>query len=318
MKNRMKNIIKNNRIVYFILKWIYIKYVNLKYNHEVKKRLKYTIFDYYKLSKDMRLGYKEIYSSGYYGNFIAVKKYLRLKKNEPINAIIEHGIYLGDFYWDYEINNNINTIYTFSENRKKVLEKVVSGKEIVSIGPYINYVDGILSEKKFMDVKKKLGKTLVVFPTHSTHYVNVINNHIEFINEINRVRKEYKFDSVLICFYWKDIILKYHIDYINAGFEIVTAGHIYDYSFLSRLKTIIRLSDVTMTNKIGTHTGYCICLSKPHYLWEQECLYDNELVNMSNKVKDDLMEISSHFKIYQEFISKSQTEVIKKYWGEWG
>lgn len=45
---------------------------------------------------------------------------------------------------------------------------------------------------------------------------------------------------------------------------MTTAGHQLDINFLNRLKTIILLSDYTCSNSIGTHTGYCVYLGKPH------------------------------------------------------
>ena len=51
---------------------------------------------------------------------------------------------------------------------------------------------------------------------------------------------------------------------------VVTAGYIMDPLFLSRLKSIIQLSDLTMSNNVGTHLGYCIYLNKPHWIVRQK------------------------------------------------
>ena len=61
--------------------------------------------------------------------------------------------------------------------------------------------------------------------------------------------------------------------YLEHGFECVTAGHIYDPFFLSRLKSIIDLATITTSNEIGTHIGYCIFMGKPHYFYNSSVEY---------------------------------------------
>ena len=81
----------------------------------------------------------------------------------------------------------------------------------------------------------------------------------------NLDRRKYSF------IYYKDILNNIYPKYFeDAGFKIVTAGNLYDINFLSRLKLIIQLADFTASTSIGTHTGYCVYLNKPHFLIKQK------------------------------------------------
>lgn len=62
------------------------------------------------------------------------------------------------------------------------------------------------------------------------------------------------------------ILSRYYIKQIQRiskkKYEVVTAGHYYDYNFLPRLRSIIETSDITMSNNLGSHLGQCIYLNK--------------------------------------------------------
>ena len=58
---------------------------------------------------------------------------------------------------------------------------------------------------------------------------------------------------VVVCIYWKDYLLGHHLEYINRGIKVVTAGHIYDPLFLLRLHDICRNFKYSTSNDIGTH-----------------------------------------------------------------
>jgi hypothetical protein len=120
--------------------------------------------------------------------------------------------------------------------------------------------------------------------------------------------------------------------YKKYGFECVTAGHIYDFNFLPRLKSIISNADVTMSNEIGTHIGYCIYMQKPHYYYKMKCkdIVSSKLedVNPEISLVEDAkkrLKLAEHdnntktlqdiFGKYQEVISDNQYDIVNKLWG---
>jgi hypothetical protein len=107
---------------------------------------------------------------------------------------------------------------------------------------------------------------MTVFPMHSTHHLQPKFDATHFLAKINEIRSQ--FDSVRICLYWADFKPETLAMYESEGFEIVTAGHMFDPQFLSRLKSIIHLSDLTMCNHIGTSVFYSIHERCPVYVIE--------------------------------------------------
>ena len=73
------------------------------------------------------------------------------------------------------------------------------------------------------------------------------------------------------------------------------------------MKSIIELSDYTVSNSVGTHLGYCIWMNKPHYI------IDDQIINETNE--RDYKKIGSFFLTYTEQIQPEQYAVVAKYWG---
>lgn len=262
---------------------------------------------------------EKYHQNDFYYNAYILKKYCGYDLKKPLACTTEHiGTSLHRYTWELDINDNIPLIVTMSDFRKDVISNKVS-VPVYSIGPYIAYAESFLSENKFKDYKNKLGKCLTVFPTHSTHWVDVSYDTEAFCKKIKEIKNTYNFDSVRICLYWKDIINGFHKIYQDNGFKCVSAGHIYDKNFLPRLKSIIELSDVTMSNAYGTHVAYSFCLNKPHYLYEQK--YEQKIQRYEEQAKevdsyiikenDDLFK--KIFSTYNEEITKEQKTFAEKF-----
>jgi hypothetical protein len=199
-----------------------------------------------------------------------------------------------------------------------------SNLKILPVGPYILGAAFFHTIQVRQTIKKKFGKILLVFPVHSLASVQAQYDRKLFIDEIIRIRPN--FQSVFICLHYLDIVNNKYQDFLDFGFTIVTAGKPEDLKFLSRLKELIYLSDMTMSNNIGTHIGYSICMGKPHYLSYQQIDYSiSEKLTKSPKENFSYeilkkWEISSDFvRIFGSFswdISNDQIDICQKYWGE--
>ena len=256
----------------------------------------------------------------FYYNAQVLKDYCNLKSDYQIKAALEHATYMGsDYYWEADVNHNLPAVIMQGTMRKAILEKVTN-KEIFSIGTYIQYAKPFYDKEKFNKIKKELGKTLLVFPMHSTHWVNLEFNIKDFIDEIKRISKD--FDTVMICMYWKDILKNAHSPYQKEGFKIVSAGHIYNKNFLPRLRTIIELSDLVCSNDVGSYVGQAIALNRPVYLYKQDYSF-----NSTNKEMDDGSEYDlrlkdknyiDNFKVFSKYsleITNEQREFTNYLWG---
>lgn len=252
----------------------------------------------------------------FYGNAHTIKKYCGLGEDYAIKAALEHATYFGkDMHWDLEINHEMPAIISQGNIRKEVLSKFTQ-KEIHIIGPYIAYADSYY--KDIAQEKDKLGKTLTVFPMHSTTHIDLDYDIQRFINEIERIKGQ--FDTVRACMYWKDIIRGQHKIYKEKGYDVVCAGHLYDKAFLSRLRSIIELSDCVMSNDVGSYVGQAVYLNKPVYLWRQSYSFSkseyDKTEEYSERLKDPNYEmIFDTFCKLSDTITEEQDRICDYFWG---
>lgn len=257
-----------------------------------------------------------------YGMNRILKKYAGFPMDYKIHVLFEHGVIYTDYViGGFRIHEYLPSMVA-SQYRINILKQQKGYKGAYAIGPYIHYANTLLTEEEIKAEKERLGRTLLVFPSHSIDTTTSKFNIEEFINKIKETSKD--FDSVRICMYYQDVLLKRHITYQKEGFEVVTAGNYNDYYFMPRLKSIIKTSDITMANDTGTHLGYCIYLNKPHYLFKQSITqehankFDGNLVNeamIKEKSSNNDANITKLFSEYHENITKEQYELISYLWG---
>ena len=290
--------------------------------------LKFT--DVEKLSQDLNTDYNElIYGesglSRYSMNRI-LKNYAGMEKNFKIHAFFEHGIVIIDLVDEaFRVHEYLPSIVP-SQYRYNILKKQPNFKGAYTIGQFIHYANSLLTKDQIAEEKERLGKNLLVFPSHSIAGMIKQFDYEGFCNQIKEVAKDY--DSVRICTYYMDVRLKHHLPYEREGFEIVTAGHFNDYNFLPRLKSIIQTSDMTMSNDIGSHLGYCIYLNKPHFLASSDVKFSNQkehnhaiayqmgqVVKEKNKKSENIAKIKDLFSTYDDKITTDQYELISYLWG---
>lgn len=295
---------------------------------DINSRSGLSIFDYTELMKPLDfypfVPHKE---NNLYGNGSVIQaSFPHLDFSE---TTIEHGLYIGSLVPSRHLKSRFKNIITFSEYRKKFIGAKTE-QNIIAVGPYINYTKSLYDSEKLLSEKDKLGKTLVVFPSHSIDSVYANHNITEFIKYIEIFKEKYRFDSILVCMYWKDIELNNHKEYELSGFRIVTAGHSYDANFLSRLKTILLISDAVLTNSVGTHVGYSVSLNRPIQIWNGSKLEYLPILGQEDEAKkelsqrqgddlnthlNDIEHIKTMFFEFDESISTPQLECVEYYWG---
>jgi len=209
-----------------------------------------------------------IIDNNFYGIGTSLNSYAGLKADKLIKFYIEHGYYFGSYiakdskiYW-------CNNIITFSQRRKDHLKRH-SFNKIYQIGPYIHYAEQYSSNSEFNNYRSDLGKMLLVFPMHASTGTSLDYNLNLFFDFIDEIKKDY--DSVVISVFWTDLNNKQFMSECQKReYRIFSAGNRYDQFFLSRLKDIINLSTMTISNGVGTHVIYSVFLNKAHYIFKQK------------------------------------------------
>ena len=207
-------------------------------------------------------------------------KYVRLVK---WNTEVEHGITFGRDRVNYSYY--AKNVITMSQVRANLL---LQHQPALAIGPYIAYAEGVYSVDKISVVKQQLGRVLLVFPAHSTPTEAVSFDELQLIAKIEKIKHNY--ETVVVSLYWVDYLRNKGVAYLRHGYKIVCAGHRFDPFFLSRLRTIIELSDNCLTNGVGTHVGYCVYLRKPIISIAQSVKYDGLQTDWAHKASLDTCE----------------------------
>lgn len=291
----------------------------------MERRRKLSIFDVDELSAELPYTPEErVIDNNLYGYAHYLKEFADIKMD--LRAYMEHGLFLGRIVHADQYSWHFPKIITMSEERREILKEKLPQKQSLAVGPYIHYTQGILAPDEFQKLKKELGRTLLVYPFHSMKNVKAGFSDQDLIEEIKSVARDY--DSVLICLYYLDARDPDKCEaYRKEGFRLVTAGHKFDRHFVARQRTHIELADLTMSNGMGTQTGFCIYLNKPHYIYRQEI--DQKAVSASETKRfhassggddRDLVAFQRDYfsRLFGELrndISPEQYEATAKFWG---
>jgi hypothetical protein len=317
-----RKIIISNKLLNngLFLSWRVFHYKEKK---KIAKRSKLSIENIDILSKPLkRCPSDNVLDNSFYGISASLKLYSNYSKK--INYFIEHGIYFGSVIHQFERDYYLRNIITPSLVRKEHIETKTM-KKVLTVGPYIHYAKEYLDEASFIRLKEQLGKVLLVFPSHSTAKINAEFDLKLLFSKIEQLKRD--FDTIIICLYWKDIVMGHEREYLKNGYKVVTAGHMFDDNFLSRLRLMIKLSDVTVSNSLGTHLGYSIYLGKPHTIFKQKIIhdtsdkkylkYDRSIFNEEtwNSFITEKRDVERFFLDYSTSISKEQYDIVDKYWG---
>lgn len=255
-----------------------------------------------------------------WGMIDCLKNYSGLKE---IDAYIEHGYFWGKFVPDIEEKCFARKIITFSEHRKHYISEKCS-KEVIPIGPYIHYAPDYIEGEEFEELKRSLKKTLLFVPSHAGTGTRLHYNIEEMLKAIDERAKD--FDSKVVSLFWTDAInLEVVKMYKDAGFLVFCAGHRYDPYFLSRQKTMMKLSDLIVCNGGGTHIGYGVYLGKPIWCLRQnvvpEAINSKGIVNIYFEKQvvlsqnQEINYICDIFSVYSEHLTPKQIDAVNTLFG---
>lgn len=276
----------------------------------------------------LRDGYRDFFSihavhssNCFYGIEPALLKFSERK--DPIKGAIEHGLYVGPF-----VNRNetylsgLPAVITFGPRRARAIRNVCD-TPVLQLGPYIKYVSSYLDESDLELLKKRLGKVLLVFPSHSIETVDVKFDVESLIRRTEELAQHKGMQSILYCLYFNDVNNGLAQIFDDCGCTVISAGHRNDPLFLSRLRSFIELADVTASNSVGTHMGYCAALGRHHILFnntevekEVEPDLEYEYGNRDAYIKQVKREerlIASAF--FEGSPSIAFSKICEEYWG---
>lgn len=299
--------------------------MNFEYQKEINRRMLLPLQEIDALSQsidekwfnNIAFGSQE---SLFYGAINVLLDYCGLSSftMPPLNLGIQHGYVFEICNWEKAKFDKRNLVW--SKKLVDMYHEHTDNPEIFAIGSPFFYAKSIFDEGQLIKEKHRLGKNLLAFPMHSQSHVDVNYDPNIFLNILKEERK--RFNTVRVCMYWKDIQRGTHKAFIDAGFECVCSGHLYDPFFLRRQKTLFELADATISNGVGSHIGYSLYMKKPHWLIDDNYEYvnsrkggdANDLTDVTKK--SNFIRVKEAFLNNQEYnITKSQKEIVDEFWG---
>ena len=228
--------------------------------------------DLLKITKDRDQITPEIHKpNDFYGNAKMFKEYTGLPLNYPLKLAITHAPYFPKIMWDRDLLCPYPFHLTSSEEARSIAQKTYPRKKFFAFGPHIAYASLNYAPDIIGHIKQGLGKNLLVFLPHSCHHIAVQYDAQAIMRKIHEIGKE--FSSITVCLYWKDTTQELIDLCTSHGLACVSAGHMFDLRFMSRLKTILHCADAVATWGYTSAVIYACYLKKPIMVRKVEDLY---------------------------------------------
>lgn len=129
--------------------------------------------------------------------------------------------------------------------------------------------------RKTKGIEKAIdAKGTLAFPAHTTPSIDDISDMQIYINKLKKLPEEYQ--PVSVCLHMVDINKGMHKIFIANGFNVYTAGNIYDERFIPRFYSIIRYFKYSTSNLGGSYLYYSVEMGIPFFLYGDEPSFVNK------------------------------------------
>jgi len=189
--------------------------------------------------------------NAFYGSDRVLKAYAGLAPDEPLKAVVPHGVVFDEGYvWAVERQAMLPAVLAYGENRERAYRRA-TGKLVIRSAPPFAYA------AKLLEGAPAPARTgTLFFPSHSTHRVTW---HADFDGlAAALLGLDKKFQPVTVCLYWRDYELGRHLPFSRRGLPVVSAGHVFDPQFLFRLLHLCRAHVYAASNVLGSYLAYSV------------------------------------------------------------
>lgn len=262
-----------------------------------------------------------------YGHLNALADYANYAYKDELRLLlpsIEHGISWLDSPAQNDKKPYLHSLVSQGAYRHQALRLNRKIPHYI-IGPYIHYASPFFNKDDQQQLKKKLGKVLLVFPAHTYEDSSASYTRKDYVNAvINQFGNN--FDTILVSAYWNDVDDELFDLFEKSGAHIVSSGLRSDIHFIQRLKHLITLSDAVTGNALGTHIGYSVYLNKPFIFFEgnqsvqikePSCYTEISSVDFSQTGKKSIVdEVKDVFSLNEQSLrTQKKLNFYEKYWG---
>lgn len=190
-------------------------------------------------------------TSHYYGHDIVLKRFADLPLVGPyLRHTVEHGLKVNPKATFEPLAKGTHSYLCMGDLRASSIRDHI-GANARAIGPWIHYAESFLSMETLTDLKRTLGKTLLVILAHNWPGAERSFDRGISVEEITRIQQAEHYDTVLLSSHFLDKDYLWPHDWIK-----ISHGHKYNPWYLDCLKTALYVSDGLATNYFSSHVGY--------------------------------------------------------------
>lgn len=193
-----------------------------------------------------------------YGFGKELRKYCFLPSKFPLRIKSQHGIVLWNKPSLHELNSELPFMLVFSKRHQLAWKKLSKKPCFIIPHPFYLY----RKRKKIQPRGDRSGS--VFFLSHSTFSKETDMDFVQIIDQLKNLPEEFK--PITVCLHFVDILKDKHLLFEKAGFECVTAGHMFNRDFISNFYDILIQFKYSLSNDVGSHTFYSIELGIPFSL----------------------------------------------------
>lgn len=195
----------------------------------------------------------------HYGHDVLLKRAAGLPLvGRSLPFMLEHGVNFSDVSSYEDPLPWVRSYLCMGPHRAARLTKRF-GVRGVAIGPYIQYARSVLLEERAEELRRELGRTLLVIPAHTVVNVERRWSAELLIAMIQAHVQREGYETVIWQSFWKDAPPKG----LPREWIVACNGHASNPWFLDCQRTLLELCQGMVACSLGTHVGYALALEKP-------------------------------------------------------
>lgn len=173
-----------------------------------------------------------------------------------------------------------------------------------------SYVLGSLFPRyrRFKKIEKSpTAKGSLVFTGHSTKSIAVESDWEELIAQFKALPDIYH--PLTVSIYFIDYLKGVHLPFLDAGFDVVTAGHISDPNFIDNFYDILSRFNYVVSTDVGSHLYYAIEMGIPFFIYGTPGSYHSEDKEFKERGKNYKMKDLKEFNAVNQLFTPTKEEI---------
>ncbi len=208
------------------------------------------------------------WTSEIYGRGKIYREYGFYPKKWPLNVYSSHGVTLRDDPAKHELETDLPVMFYFSKRLTECYKQLSKRRVFTIIEPFVYY------RRKNKIIKSVDAKGTLVFVGHSTPRIDDESDTLGYMNQLLELPEQLK--PLVVCLHFHDINKGLHLDYLRAGFEVVTMGNSLNDNYVEEFYDMLRHFKYCCSNLIGSYAHYAVEMGIPFYYYGNPPEFNNK------------------------------------------